>query len=53
MSLLRTEARFDALAARLAARAGTLAEAHLAARLLADGRHWRHPGLLWPLFAKG
>lgn len=53
MSLLRAEAPFDALAARLAARAGTLAEAHLVARLLSDGRRWRHPGLLWPLFPKG
>jgi hypothetical protein len=56
MSLIETRTAFDALAARLAARAATLARAHAAARLLArrgDERRWRRPGLLWPLFAKG
>lgn len=46
---------FAALAARLADRARTLAEARLAARAPApgDARRWRRAGLLWPLFTKG
>lgn len=45
---------FAALAARLAFRAGALADARLRARGLAgDESRWRRAGLLWPLFAKG
>jgi len=54
--MIEAHAPFAALAARLAARAGTLAAAHRAARLLAargDERRWRRAGLVWPLFAKG
>lgn len=46
---------FDALAARLAARAGKLAAAHAASRLLAarrDESRWRRASLVWPLFGK-
>ena len=42
---------FDALAARLAARAAALAEARAARARAADW--WRRPRLLWPLFTKG
>jgi hypothetical protein len=53
---IQAETDFDALAARLAARAGTLAVAHTTALLLAarqDARRWRRADLVWPLFAKG
>jgi hypothetical protein len=53
---IQVETDFDALAARLAARAGTLAVAHATALLLAarqDARRWRRADLIWPLFAKG
>ena len=47
--------RGHALAARLAAKARLLGEAHAEARLRErrrDPRRWRLSGLLWPLFAK-
>ena len=47
---------FAGLAARLAAKARTLAEAHAERTALArrsDPTRWRKPGLLWPLFTKG
>lgn len=46
---------FDALAARLAARAAKLAQAHVAGRVLAsrrDERRWRSAALVWPLFGR-
>ncbi|WP_165362103.1 hypothetical protein [Qipengyuania thermophila] len=45
-----------ALTARLRQDAARLARAATAARRLArdgDGRHWRTPRLVWPLFTKG
>jgi hypothetical protein len=57
---IQVETDFEALAARLAARAGTLAVAHTTALLLAarrdartDALRWRRADLVWPLFAKG
>lgn len=47
---------FDALVARLAARAAALARARAQSDQLArqrDPRRWRQSGLIWPLFAKG
>ncbi len=47
---------FEGLARRLAARAGRLAAARAATRLLTargDERRWRRAGLVWPLFGKG
>lgn len=47
---------FDALAARLMARAAVLARASAETRLLArrhDETRWRRARLLWPLFTKG
>lgn len=44
---------FEALAARLTARAAALAEARARSRALearADESRWRRAGLLWPLF---
>lgn len=53
-SLIAARADFDALAARLTARARQLAAARLQARAMAgDERRWRRADLLWPLFAKG
>jgi hypothetical protein len=54
--MISAEIPFEGLARRLAARAGRLAAAHAAARLLAarnDESRWRRAGLVWPLFAKG
>ncbi|EJL27566.1 hypothetical protein [Novosphingobium sp. AP12] len=54
--MIRAEIAFGALAERLAARAGKLAVARTADRVLAshkDESRWRRPGLVWPLFAKG
>jgi hypothetical protein len=51
--LIRAEiAAFDALAARLAAKARALAEAR-AATSHAEASRWRRAVLLWPLFTKG
>lgn len=49
-----TDGPFEALAARLFARARRLAAARGESRALArrnDPRRWRKAGLLWPLFA--
>jgi hypothetical protein len=46
---------FDALAARLTARASRLAVARATTRLLAarqDESRWRRAALVWPLFGK-
>lgn len=54
--MIEAETDFDALARRLAAKAGTLAAAWAARRRLDannDESRWRHAGLVWPLFAKG
>lgn len=56
MSIIRAQTTLDGFAARLAARAGALAVAHVTTRLLArrgDERRWRRAALVWPLFAKG
>lgn len=56
MIAAKTEPGFDALAAELAVRARTLAEAATenAARARAgDPLRWRKAALLWPLFTKG
>jgi hypothetical protein len=48
-------ARGAGFAARLAAKAERLGQAHAEARAhrrRGDPRRWRLPGLLWPLFAK-
>lgn len=42
---------FDALAARLTARAAALAEAQVSRR--SQPGWWRNARLLWPLFTKG
>jgi hypothetical protein len=51
----RIAGRGGVLAARLARKAGALARAHAASRLLArrgDPGRWRSARLLWPLFTK-
>ncbi len=54
--MIEAETDFDALARRLASKAGTLAVAW-ATRHRLDARNdesrWRHAALVWPLFAKG
>ncbi len=49
-------AAFDALAARLTAKAKAIATAAAQSRSLSrrtDPRRWRTAALLWPLFTKG
>jgi len=55
MILVRPDAAFAALAARLEERARILAEAHSRDARLGPGNpgRWRDARLLWPLFAKG
>lgn len=50
------QTRFEAFAARLARKAGTIAEAEVEAAALSrkgSSTRWRHAALLWPLFTKG
>lgn len=50
--MITARSSFDDLAARLMARAGTLAQARAEERRDPLNR-WRRAALLWPFFAKG